>query len=291
MIINSSDPAKLTPPRPPTAVYQGCPYFGVADDAGTRLLFPAAGAVCHRAKPESEIDVAYQQTTCLTAEHETCTVFLRQQRGALPPEISGIEGQRTPSHRIFLGVMIILLFAVVGIWVGLWWVNSGGNMAAQKPEATPEATLLQVVAAVSTNPPTTVPATATAVPPTATMPPTATAVPTHTPTPTASLPPTYTPRANTVTPPATAVPLPQAVVNVPRLNVRQGPSTVYDAIALVDEGEQFDVIGRIRDGSWLQVCCIAGVPGWVFTESVSITDSITAVPLITDIPPTPTAAP
>lgn len=286
MIINSSEPAK--PTFRSTAVYDGCPYFGLADDAQTRLLFPVTGAVCHLAKPADEIDTAYQQTTCLTTDHKACVVFLRQKSGPLPPEISGIEGQKARSHRLVWGFIVILLFVMVGIWIGLWWVNDGGQMTAFSPMAIP--TVNDAAAIVPS-----ARATATAVPPTATIVPTDTAVPTTTPTatqtPTPLLPATFTPRALTPSPPPTAVPPAQVRVNVLRLNVRQGPGIVYDALALIDEGQEFTVIGRVPDGSWLQICCIDGLSGWVIAESVLVEGDVTAVSPITDIPPTPTTTP
>jgi hypothetical protein len=290
MIVNSSEPAKPTPPQLPTAVYRGCPYFGLPDDAATRLLFPAEGAVCHWAKPESEVDIAYQQTTCLTADYESCVVFLRQQRGPLPPGIASADRQQQRTHRIFWGFMAVLVFAVVGIWIGLWWVNGSGRIPALMPEPTPvshRAVLPTVTAVVTSSHPTAVPATPSPIP-TATL--TATPTNTATPTqlPTATLPPTYTPRP-TILP--TAVPLVLARVNVPRLNIRQGPGTFYDAVALIEAGMELEVIGRIRDGSWLEVCCIAGAPGWVIAESVLVEGEITAVPVTTRFPPTPTIIP
>ncbi len=300
MIVNSSEPAKL--PAPPVSVHDGCPFLGLADDAKTRLLFPAADAVCHLAKPSDEVDTAYQQTTCLTAGHQTCVVFLRPKPGPLPPEISVPEGQRVRPRRLWAGLIVILLLVLVAVWSGLWWGNGRGNgrgpLTALNPTGAP--TRAEVVVAPSAAAPSaaaSATASPTLPPPKPTLPPTSTptAVPTEpptiAPTATALLPSTYTPRAVPPTPSPTATPEVRANVIVPRLNVRQGPGVMYDAIALVDEGSQFAIIGRVPDGSWLQICCVAGAAGWVITESVLVDGDVTAVPVNSDIPPPPTTTP
>lgn len=285
-----------------TAVLHSCPHFGIADDVDTPLLFSVEGAVCHRAQPYEEVELSYQQTTCLTAEHQTCPVFLRQQRGPLPPEISGFESGQQRSRRIFWGVMVILLFAVVGILAGLWWtsgneqleasVSSNGSGAVIEEMGFDEMSVVEPTqTAVPTPSPTAVPSATVikVIQPDPTAVPTRTPLPTDTPTP--LLPPTFTPLPSPEIPTETAVSLIQAIVNVERLNVRLGPGIEYPSLGLVDLGANLTVSGRISNATWLQVCCVDGVEGWVYTESVITEGDLAQVPIILNIPLLPDVEP
>ncbi len=283
-------------PTPSPLMFRGCPYFGIVDDADTRLMFPMEGAVCHRAQPVGEVQLSYQQTTCLTAEHQSCEVFLRQQRAPLPPGITGWEVRGPRSRRVFLGMVVILIFTAVGILAGLWWVNDSGDLEALIPAGEPQGILVAVThTATATRPA----HTATAAP-TATYTPSSTpeptAVPTLTPVPTEtltpSLPPTFTPVRPANTPTATAVrPQTSITVNVERLNVRQGPGVTYPSLGLVEFGAVYDVVGRVSDSSWLQICCVEGAASWVLAETVLVQGILDEVPVIRDIPPPPEPAP
>ena len=87
--------------------------------------------------------------------------------------------------------------------------------------------------------------------------------------------------------PALLAPNPQALVLADRLNIRTGPSTDYPIATLVEAGEIFDVIGRLRDGSWWQICCINGNPAWLIAEAVDIWGIQNLVPIV-EVPPLPT---
>ncbi len=135
-------------------------------------------------------------------------------------------------------------------------------------------------------------ATPTALPPTPTsIPPTATPVPpAATPTP---LPPTPTPEPPTATPePEPAEP--QAVASR-NMNVRGGPGTNYPVIGSAATGDSFDITGKATDGSWYEVCCVAGdEKGWLSASLVTVEGDAAAIKVATDIPeppPTPTPAP
>jgi hypothetical protein len=298
LMTNSSESTKQVHTLGLTAVLHSCPHFGIADDVDTPLLFAVEGAVCHRSQPLGEVELSYQQTSCLTAEHRNCPVFLHQQRGPLPPEISGFEVGYHRSRRLFLGVMVILLFAVVGILAGLWWTSESEQLAASIPPNGGEEVGFDEAAVVEPTQTAVPTPTPTAVPPATVIKivqPDPTAVPTRTPqptdTPTPLLPPTFTPLPSPEVPTETAVPPIQAVVNVERLNVRLGPGVDYPSLGLVDLGANLTVSGRISNATWLQVCCVEGVAGWVYTESVITEGDLAQLPVILDIPLLPDAEP
>lgn len=280
--------------------YRGCPYFGLPHDPDTRVMFPLESGTCHQAEPTGQVEISYQQTNCLSAQHQSCPVFLRHHKAPLPPEISGIDVKRSGSRRVLLGVFVIMLFAVVGAFVGLWWANSDGNIDALLPttqeigsDADADASSDDAALLV------TVTETATAVLQTVAPEPTAvvilieeaTAVPTFTPLPTATatpaLPATFTPVPATQTDVPTATAVANIIVDVVRLNVRLGPNTAYETVGLVDEGTEYDLIGRLRDNSWLQICCINGEAGWVIAEAVLVEGNLNLVPVVTEFPPLP----
>lgn len=134
-----------------------------------------------------------------------------------------------------------------------------------QPEETPESTALPD--------PTQTP-TAT---PTATL--TATATPTHTDSPTPTASPTLT---ATLTATATASPEPTdqpTETNIPsvlpitettafisaegRVNVRSGPSTDFEIIAVLEPNTQVDLFGQNEDGTWLHIGLANRRRGWI----------------------------
>lgn len=289
-MINSPEPEKQADSRVFSHYQRGCPFLGLVEDPDTRILFPFTGAVCHRAEPVEDVDLAYQQTVCLTGQHQSCAIFLQNNRQPLPPEISGRNAIRRRSRRVLRGVMVILLFTAVGIIAGLWWVNQSGDMQASVPAGGEEA--VQPIAAVITQT-TTTPSTARFTPsPTAV--PSATPLPTITPlppdTPTPPLPPTFTPWP----PPASlaaAAPVPQAQITVERAHLRMGPGIDYPSLGLLGAGERVTISGRLADNSWLQVCCLDDLEGWLFAETATFTGDLARAPVITDIPPPPDSEP
>lgn len=69
---------------------------------------------------------------------------------------------------------------------------------------------------------------------------------------------------------ATATPATKAVVviNAPILNVRRTPDPNGELVQTVDQGQQFDVIGRTADGAWIQIGTEGRELGWVAAEFV-----------------------
>jgi len=101
---------------------------------------------------------------------------------------------------------------------------------------------------------------------------------------------TATPLPNVTVVPAAQPNTNQAVVIVPALNVRSGPSTLYPVITTVPLGTALTVLGRDATNTWIAVQLADGTQGWVtrtLTDYVSIASTVlTAEPL-----PSPTPIP
>ena len=110
--------------------------------------------------------------------------------------------------------------------------------------------------------------------------------PTNTPTPSAT--PTLTPEP-TETP--TPTPNPQVKINISSASLRQGPSTRYDIIRFLKNGDIVTVIAINREnGNWYNVITEDGILGWLaisVSEQIGET-AVTIVPTAATIPPTPT---
>lgn len=83
--------------------------------------------------------------------------------------------------------------------------------------------------------------------------------------PTAASQPTPVAEAPTPTPATKAV----AVINATILNVRRSPSADGELVQTVEQGQQYDVIGRSQDGAWLQIGTEGREVGWVSAEFVT----------------------
>lgn len=104
---------------------------------------------------------------------------------------------------------------------------------------------------------------------------TSTSQPTGTPVPSATPVPSSTPAPTRTPPPATPTvqpsPAPQAeviarVVADTTINVRGGPSTSSSPVGTASPGDEFAVLGRNADGSWIQVDypdLVAGQQAWI----------------------------
>lgn len=115
--------------------------------------------------------------------------------------------------------------------------------------------------------------------------PTSTPVPTDAPTPA----PTDTPTpAPTDTP--TPLPQPEAVVTSKSLNVRAGPSTTHPVVTVVRHGDELLVIGRNKNGSWLEVQLPSNKSGWVASNLVDLNDYGQEIQ-VSEVIPTPPPAP
>ncbi len=140
----------------------------------------------------------------------------------------------------------------------------------------------------------------TDIPPTPTFTPSPT--PTDTPTPTLTPSPIPTQADDTPSPPTpvppTATPLPpsptpgppMAVIVGQNVPIRKGPGLIYDEIGVANQGEEYLITGLSVTGDWFQID-YRGQPGWVFLIQVEPVADIEQIPVIEEIPPTPTFTP
>jgi len=115
--------------------------------------------------------------------------------------------------------------------------------------------------------------------------PTATATPLPTATPT--MMPTDTPTSALV---PTPVPSPLGIVNADALNVRTGPGTAYGIVGVVAAGDELEISARTATGDWLAVVSAGGRRGWVYAAYVDLVVPLEAIPVVTEVPPTPRPA-
>lgn len=273
----SSPAPDVSPGKPDNKSGNGCPYLGIVDDSDTRYLFPSPIGMCYRANPEALVCLEQQQAFCLVEQYVNCPVFQRAEIGPLPEALSADPpGRRYPAWAGAVGGVALALLAMA-FFFGFF---RPGATVAPPEEAAP------LAAALPTETPTPT-ATLTAVP-TATPQPSPTNSPTETAMATAvaspTTPPTATPTA-TFAPSPTATPAVIALINVQRLNVRQGPGQTYDVIGVMENGDTLTVIGQSADSvGWWQVCCVAGEPGWVFGESILIEGDTGNLPIASPPP-------
>ena len=173
-----------------TSANEACPFIGLEDDAGTRLLFASPAAFCHRAKPTEAVDLAHQQAYCLASTHKLCPVFTRPEWDVLPAALAYHESTSLSSKKRWLWLVSGLV--LLGLMVGALFVWGNGRFLIPV-ESNPEAAMPIIVDA-PTKTPTLTP---TVVQSPTTMP-TKTAVASATPVPT-----------NSATPQPTATPTPQ----------------------------------------------------------------------------------
>lgn len=255
-----------------------CPYLAMFDDLETKILFPSPAGYCHRVNPEDRVTLDHQQSFCLRAEHLNCPVFKQENLQALPPGIKRASTQNNGSslNKAITAILLIALLAFGG------WVVSGRNLAADNAEENNPA----IAAVVAT-------ATETKIVPTDAVMPTKTAVSTALPTKTAVFTPT--PEATAVnntptpvptatkTPQPTATPQPFAVAEIipGLLNIRNAPDIEADVLLIAETGAFFDITGQSADGVWYQICCVADEKGWLWAESVNVSNQVGTIPIIT----------
>jgi uncharacterized protein YgiM (DUF1202 family) len=73
--------------------------------------------------------------------------------------------------------------------------------------------------------------------------------------------------------------------------VRQGPATTYPASGTVDQGELTGVFGINAAGDWLYVFTISGANGWLPADTLRVTGSLAAAPVLSADPLAPRASP
>jgi len=64
------------------------------------------------------------------------------------------------------------------------------------------------------------------------------------------------------------------IVNASRVNLRSGPGAGYPVVTVLATGQQFTLLSRNIDGSWVQVQLITGLNGWVNARFVSTAATI-----------------
>ncbi|MDX1664027.1 MAG: SH3 domain-containing protein, partial [Candidatus Promineifilaceae bacterium] len=249
----------------------------------------------------------HQQASCLTTDYAACPMFDQPEGTPLLPSLRAHSDNGEALKRmLFIGAAAIALLLLLS---GLWWLTrdqagaaaalppdqttgvadalasggGGASMADGGPHRTPEGEARMILDAETATPS-----------PTSTLTPsaTATATPTFTPSPSATATPTpsWTPPPSP-TPTVTPTPiLARAEVAANRVNLRRGPNTDYEVVAVISRGERFTLIGRIDNSTWYLICCTdEGESGWVYFETVAVEGDPEAVPVVGApyTPPTP----
>ncbi len=169
-----------------------CPWFGLADDPGSRFAFVAAEHRCYAGSRARPVDLGHQAGFCLGEAYPTCPRYRPWGPGTetspgVPtlPVVPARAADRP--RRTAIAVIALLLVAIVAIVAGAAILARGGIGAVpggSSPAAGIGATVAPSPTATPTPGPTPSP-TATPTPaPTATPEPTATVRPTPTPAPT-----------------------------------------------------------------------------------------------------------
>jgi hypothetical protein len=95
------------------------------------------------------------------------------------------------------------------------------------------------------------------------------------------------PAAAAIPEPPTATPTPStktvATIAASILNVRRAPAADAEIAQTVDQGQQFDVIGRSQDGAWIQIGESSRELGWVASEFVTL-ETVTVAPAAEQAP-------
>lgn len=103
--------------------------------------------------------------------------------------------------------------------------------------------------------------------------------------------PTVAPPSPTPAPPSPTPEKASFTVSSPGVsNVRSGPGTNYARIGEVRQGQTYEITGKSPTGAWWQFT-FNGQPGWISGELVSANAAARDVPVATNIPLPPTAAP
>ncbi len=79
------------------------------------------------------------------------------------------------------------------------------------------------------------------------------------------------------------------ITNVSFLNVRSGPGPAYNAVTVLQNGQQVGLVGRNADGSWVQIQ-VAGGAGWINAAYVRTAGHIGSLPITWAAPPGGTPA-
>jgi uncharacterized protein YraI len=82
-----------------------------------------------------------------------------------------------------------------------------------------------------------------------------------------------------------ASPEPRAVVTHETLNVRAGPGTSYAKVGTLRQGDEVEVTGRNKAGTWLAITAADGIEGWVYAEYTNVDTSVESLPVAKAPPP------
>jgi N-acetylmuramoyl-L-alanine amidase len=81
---------------------------------------------------------------------------------------------------------------------------------------------------------------------------------------------------------------PIAIVTTGALNVRTGPGVAYHIIAVLDEGDTVQLLGRNNSGTWVQVKLQDETVGWVNASLVQTSVPVSSLPISETSAPMPT---
>lgn len=279
---------------PSTIVRPACRYLGTPHDAAVHCGYATRENVCYASGHRQSINLEFQETHCLGGPYEECVRF-QEAQGTSPAAVTPSSDlaaplEEPPAARGVAWRPLLLGAAGVIAIAALAFVLLRPTAAPASPTATltspPTETVTATTEAVAAVVPTAEPATNNTPAPTATQPPdpTATATATATTAPTAT---TVAAPTSTITP--TAVITGPFLVTADIVNVREGPGLTYDVLGVLAAGQSWPVQGRNAAGDWVQGCCVAGVPGWITTQFVTVSVPIDDLPIISVLPPiTPT---
>ena len=94
-----------------------CPFLGLKDDPATSYSYSSVFNYCNLAKPPYTPKIYHQEAYCLADAYETCPVFLRQQKGSLPPKIRAPRSWPVwgvNQWKVVLAVLFILSLVIIG---------------------------------------------------------------------------------------------------------------------------------------------------------------------------------
>ena len=276
---------------PSTIARPACPYLGTTYDATVHCGYATRENVCYATARRQTISLEFQESYCLGGPYEDCVRYHAAQTGATasqpvetvasfdePDRAGGIPWR--PLGFGIAGVVLLTVLALLLLRPGAAPASPSAPVtSATVAPITPTTLALALVEATAapTAAHTSTPA------PTATRPQLPTATPTR--------PPTFTPTwtataaAPTVTVPAATI-TPTIALTGPYLitanvvNVREGPGLTYRVLGVLQLGQQWPVRGRNAAGDWVQGCCMAGIPGWITTQFITVSVPIADLPIV-----------
>lgn len=285
---------------PSTIARPACRYLGTTHDATVHCGYATRENVCYAAARRQSINLEFQETYCLGGPYEECARF-QEAQGAVastasqPAEVIAPVSD-PPSGGVAWRPLLLGAAGVIAIaFLAFLLLRPAAAPASPStpttvPTAAPITPTDAPLAALDlTNTPaptnTIMPAsTATTRPTTAAATSTSTSTPTTAPTATATAGATA---AATITP--TVVITGPYLITADIVNVREGPGVTYRALGVLQNGERWPVQGRNAAGDWVQGCCLAGLPGWITTQFVTVSVPIGDLPIIeVVVPVTPT---